>query len=66
MQKGFSRIYADKEIIRIEDLQEKKNLSGIFTHKTPYVLIDRLAVKDFDEDDKHRIADSFTTAFYEG
>lgn len=66
MQKGFSRIYADKEIIRIEELQDKKNLSGIFTHKTPYVLIDRLVVKDFDEDDNHRISDSVSTAFYEG
>jgi excinuclease ABC subunit A len=31
-----------------------------------YVLIDRLVVKDFDEDDRHRIADSVGTAFYEG
>lgn len=66
MQKGFSRIYIDGDIKRIEDLQESKNLPGLFTHKTPYVLIDRLIVKDFDEDDKHRIADSVTTAFYEG
>ncbi|MEO8862321.1 MAG: excinuclease ABC subunit UvrA, partial [Ginsengibacter sp.] len=66
MQKGFSRIYVDGEVLRIEDIQEKKNLSAIFTHKSPYVLIDRLVVKDFDEDDKHRIADSVTTAFYEG
>jgi excinuclease ABC subunit A len=66
MQKGFSRIYIDGEIKRIEDLQKSKNLSGVFTHKTPYVLIDRLIVKDFNEDDRHRIADSVTTAFYEG
>lgn len=31
-----------------------------------YVLIDRLVVKTFDEDDLHRIADSVGTAFYEG
>ncbi|MEJ7676061.1 MAG: hypothetical protein WKF59_26010 [Chitinophagaceae bacterium] len=31
-----------------------------------YVLIDRLVVKDFDEDDIHRISDSVNTAFYEG
>ena len=31
-----------------------------------YVLIDRLVVKDFDEDAIHRIADSVSTAFYEG
>ena len=48
-------------------LQDKKELSiQLFAHKTPYVLIDRLVVKDFDEDDNHRIADSVTTAFYEG
>ena len=29
-------------------------------------LIDRLVVKEFDEDDKHRMADSVNTAFYEG
>ena len=66
MQKGFSRIYSNGEIIRIEDIQDKKNLPSIFTHATTYVLIDRLVVKDFDEDDKHRISDSVTTAFYEG
>jgi excinuclease ABC subunit A len=31
-----------------------------------YILIDRVVVKDFDEDDKHRLADSIGTAFYEG
>jgi excinuclease ABC subunit A len=66
MQKGFSRIYTGGEITRIEDIQDRKDLPGLFTHKTSYVLIDRLVVKDFDEDDKHRIADSVTTAFYEG
>ncbi|HEX2683818.1 MAG TPA: excinuclease ABC subunit UvrA, partial [Ferruginibacter sp.] len=30
------------------------------------LLVDRLVAKDFDEDDKHRIADSVNTAFYEG
>lgn len=36
------------------------------THFTVYILIDRIVVKDFDEDDKHRLADSIGTAFYEG
>jgi len=31
-----------------------------------YILVDRLVIKDFDEDDRHRIADSVGTAFYEG
>jgi excinuclease ABC subunit A len=66
MQKGFSRIYVDGKIERIEDLQEKEELTSYFKHHTSYILIDRLVVKDFDEDDNHRIADSVNTAFYEG
>ena len=63
MQKGFSRLYDGKEILRIEELMEQKKISG--TSKFS-ILIDRLVVKTFDEDDKHRIADSAVTAFYEG
>jgi excinuclease ABC subunit A len=66
MQKGFSRIYLDKKIVRIEDIEGEKDLSSFFSHKTAFVLIDRLVVKEFDEDDHHRIADSVNTAFYEG
>ena len=40
--------------------------TGAVTTPGIYVLIDRLVVKDFDEDDRHRIADSVGTAFYEG
>jgi excinuclease ABC subunit A len=73
MQKGFSRIASpnpskggEMQILRIEDLQEKEDLALFFVHRTSYILIDRLVVKDFDEDDNHRIADSVNTAFYEG
>ena len=79
LQKGFSRLYLREtsnekresaEIIRIEDLIEQLSVSGkrstVITHSTPYILIDRLVVKQFDEDDKHRIADSVGTAFFEG
>ena len=66
MQKGFSRIYVDGKIERIEDLQEKEDLTSYFKHRTSYILIDRLVIKSFDEDDNHRIADSVNTAFYEG
>jgi len=31
-----------------------------------YTVVDRLVVKPFDDDDRHRIADSVSTAFYEG
>jgi excinuclease ABC subunit A len=78
MQKGFSRIAVScgksasdsLQILRIEDVQEEKDLDSFFAHKTAYVLIDRLVAKDAtdkeDEDDNHRISDSVNTAFYEG
>jgi excinuclease ABC subunit A len=68
LQKGFSRLYVNGETIRIEDLADE-NIPGS-KHWKPgkeaYVLIDRLVVKAFDDDDLHRIADSVTTGFYEG
>jgi excinuclease ABC subunit A len=70
LQKGFTRIYAQKETLRIEDLLENAEQLKSFekdSKKTPaYVLIDRLVVRDFEEDDIHRISDSVDTAFYEG
>jgi excinuclease ABC subunit A len=69
MQKGFSRLHVAGETLRIEDLLEEK-LPGFKKNWKPgkdaYVLIDRLVVKEFNDDDKHRIADSVTTGFYEG
>lgn len=62
MQKGFTRLYAKDKLLRIEELlEEKKPAVG----KDAYLLVDRLVVKDFEEDDLHRIADSVQTAFYE-
>jgi excinuclease ABC subunit A len=81
MQKGFTRIYVSpfsntqketpvKEgvIYHIEDLLSSPD-DFIAAFKYPgniYVLIDRIVVKDFDEDDEHRLSDSIGTAFYEG
>jgi len=81
MQKGFTRIYVSpfsstqketpvKEgvIYRIEDLLSSPD-DFIAAFKYPenvYVLIDRILVKEFDEDDEHRLSDSIGTAFYEG
>ena len=62
LQKGFSRLY-DKEVVRIEDLLESKSWKP---SKETFVLIDRILVKAFDDDDQHRLADSIGTAFYEG
>lgn len=70
LQKGFSRLYVPAkdagstgETLRIEDLlvMNEKELDARTS-----ILVDRLVVKDFDEDDRHRIADSVGTAFYEG
>jgi len=69
LQKGFSRVYNAGQVIRIEDLLEDNPavVLELGTPKQPvYLLIDRLIVKEFDEDDRHRIADSVGTAFYEG
>ncbi|MBZ5858285.1 excinuclease ABC subunit UvrA [Flavihumibacter profundi] len=68
LQKGFSRLYGD-EVLRIEDLLEESAKGNVWkpgSKKQVYLLIDRLVVKQFDEDDLHRMADSVGTAFYEG
>lgn len=64
LQKGFSRIYKNGEAIRIEDVQEQKSYSLVDEHTL--VLVDRVVVKRFDENEQHRLADSIGTAFYEG
>ena len=73
LQKGFSRLYRNGEIVSIEDVLESKDPAGFFNevdekkkHHEVHLLIDRLIKKDFDEDDLHRISDSVSTAFYEG
>ncbi len=66
LQKGFSRLYFKNEILRIEDLLESEKLSTINYQLSTSLLVDRFVVKHFEEDDKHRIADSINTAFYEG
>ena len=71
LQKGFTRVYANAATLRIEDLLEDeaelKSFEKAITPEQPgYVLIDRLVIRAFDEDDLHRIADSVDTAYYEG
>lgn len=69
MQKGFSRLYANGEIVRMEELMEDdailKTVQSVGEDDL-FLLVDRLVVKEFDEDDRHRMADSIGTAFYEG
>jgi excinuclease ABC subunit A len=68
IQKGFTRLYVAGEILRIEELLElpDKDLKKQIGTGKIFVLIDRIIVKDFDEDDMHRLADSIGTAFFEG
>jgi excinuclease ABC subunit A len=80
-QKGFSRIYVspfshvqkenpvkEGKTYHIEELlSSPDDFIEAFTYpENVYVLIDRIVVKEFDEDDIHRLSDSIGTAFYEG
>lgn len=73
-QKGFSRVYSRESsvdspepgmVYRIEELMDIPD-KELKAKKITYILVDRIVVKEFDEDDKHRISDSVGTAFYEG
>ena len=64
-QKGFSRVLVKGELNTIETLLEKTDkVSG--ADRPDRLVVDRMVVKDFDEDDLHRLSDSVGTAFYEG
>ena len=74
VQKGFSRVYSRETgaksqesgvVYRIEELLELSD-KELKSKKLTHILVDRIIVKEFDEDDKHRVADSIGTAFYEG
>ncbi len=63
MQQGFTRIYLDDNMIKIEKAMDQ--LESFKKIKTLELIIDRLAVSDSDEL-RSRLADSVQTAFYEG
>ena len=60
MQKGYSRIWADGEVLKVEDALGNKKI------KDYYILVDRLKATKADDDYKSRLSDSIETAFWEG
>ncbi|MFH1119410.1 MAG: excinuclease ABC subunit UvrA [Bacteroidota bacterium] len=62
MQQGFSRVMKNGEPFRIDDLLK----SGTGESADYYLVIDRVSIRQQDEDLLSRLADSVQTAFYEG
>lgn len=59
-QQGYSRIFVNGEVVRIDDfLEEKRKDAPLF------LVIDRLSVSE-EKDETARLADSVETAMYEG
>ncbi len=70
LQKGYSRMQIDGDLSRIEDILENKSIDlkeqiSEVQEKDYRILIDRFVVKQGDEENQKRIADSVQTAFYE-
>jgi len=60
LQQGFARIFADGQMLRIEDMTEEHLQS-----KELFLIIDRIVVSH-DEDFYNRLSDAVQTAFFEG
>lgn len=60
LQQGFARIFADGQVLRIEDMSEE-HLSA----KELFLIIDRVVVSH-EEDFYNRLSDAVQTAFFEG
>ncbi|NJB87842.1 excinuclease ABC subunit A [Lewinella marina] len=71
-QKGYTRVLAEDEPHRIEEVLEsdrgslEKVLNTLSTEEEMMVLVDRFVVRAEDEENNKRIADSVQTAFVEG
>lgn len=63
LQQGFTRIFYENDLIKIEEAIEQKGL--LKGTDSLELIIDRLSVSD-DDEIRSRIADSVQTAFYEG
>jgi excinuclease ABC subunit A len=61
-QQGFVRILTENGILKIAEIDVKKDLVS----KKNYLVIDRLVIQEGDEDLQNRAADSIESAFWEG
>jgi excinuclease ABC subunit A len=59
-QQGFARIKVNNKVIRIEEFIDSDDIETIF------LVVDRIILKQNDEDFYNRIADAIQVAFYEG
>ncbi|QHV99051.1 excinuclease ABC subunit UvrA [Spirosoma endbachense] len=72
LQKGYTRIVADGQVLQIEDILEGENADKVnLPHSSLEILIDRGTViyddnGNPDEDNQYRFSDSVQTAFNEG
>ncbi|MEZ4892155.1 MAG: hypothetical protein R2778_03960 [Saprospiraceae bacterium] len=66
LQKGYTRLWKNDEVLRIEDLldEEKVEVPKDLAQNA-YVLMDRFVLPMSEESDWMRLADSVNTAFYE-
>ncbi|MFK7949465.1 MAG: excinuclease ABC subunit UvrA [Saprospiraceae bacterium] len=66
LQKGYTRVAINGELNRIEDLIGVTDFKELSQNETIVrILVDRFAVKNDDDENIKRIADSIQTAFYE-
>jgi len=61
-QQGFSRLWIDEQICKINDVKS----DNILLKKKAYLLIDRIIIDSSSDELQNRLADSVQTAFYEG
>ncbi|NQY29190.1 MAG: excinuclease ABC subunit UvrA [Flavobacteriaceae bacterium] len=59
-QQGFARIKVNNEVIRIDDFKNSDDINNI------HLVVDRVILKQEDEDFYNRLADAIQVAFYEG
>ncbi len=61
LQQGFTRVFLDGEILRIDEIPDRKKQK----FRELSVVVDRFVVRDDDEELPGRIADSVQTAYFE-